>query len=81
MDLIATVITAAVIATGGAEQHHIPQPQPHHDTLDTLRHLGAAHDQAQYLTGSQGREYWKDKFLTRPKNDLNMRLPRQLQIR
>lgn len=61
MDLLATVITATVIATGGAQQHHIPQTQSP-NPIDQARFGYAQAQRLQYLTSEKGREYWREQL-------------------
>lgn len=61
MDLLATVITATVIATGQAQQHHIPQTQSP-NVIDQARVAHAQAQRLEYLTSEKGREYWREQL-------------------
>lgn len=63
MDALATIITAVTIATGDANQLHIPGAAPSTTTVDTqVRYLESSAQRLQYLTSKEGKVYHKERF-------------------
>jgi hypothetical protein len=63
MDILATVITAAAIATGGATNLHVPGVAPPGSSIDTqVRFLEASGQRLQYLTSKEGTAYHKEQM-------------------
>lgn len=66
MDALSTAITAVIIATGSAPQAHIPGPAASGNSIDTqIHYLEATGRRLEYLTGSGGRQYYKEQFQIR----------------
>jgi len=63
MDALATVVTAVVIATSGAQQLHVPGAAPSTTSVDTqVRYLEASGQRLQYLTSKEGNAYHKERL-------------------
>ena len=62
MDLLSSIITATAIATGSAQQLHIPQVPQHTDPLTQARYAYQAQKRIEYLTSDKGREYWREQL-------------------
>lgn len=63
MDALATIITAVTIATGDANQLHIPGKAPSTTSFDTqVRYIESSAQRLQYLTSKDGAAYHKERF-------------------
>jgi hypothetical protein len=61
MDLLATVVTATVIATGQGNQHWIPETTST-DPVTQARVIYAQQQRIEYLTSDKGRAYWREQL-------------------
>lgn len=70
MDLLATVITAATIATGNIDAHRVPDVPKNAGIMNQLRYGAAKLNRYQYLTSEQGKDYWREQYVEIPKMHL-----------
>jgi hypothetical protein len=63
MDPLAAAITAAIIATGGGHDQHIPGSLPPSASLEAqVRQQDARQRRLQYLTSKEGRAYYQEQL-------------------